>query len=70
MQGGLPDDQRNDDVLRHRSRSRARGLSGHPVEDPPIRPRDVRLMRLYEGTSEIQRLTIGRGLIKAARTSG
>jgi acyl-CoA dehydrogenase len=32
--------------------------------------RDVRLLRLYEGTSEIQRLIIGRGLIKAARTSG
>jgi acyl-CoA dehydrogenase len=29
--------------------------------------RDVRLMRLYEGTSEIQRLIIGRGLIRSAR---
>ena len=29
--------------------------------------RDVRLLRLYEGTSEIQRLIIGGGLIKAAR---
>jgi acyl-CoA dehydrogenase len=31
--------------------------------------RDVRLLRLYEGTSEIQRLIIGRGLVKAARKS-
>jgi len=31
--------------------------------------RDVRLLRLYEGTSEIQRLIIGRGLIKANRNS-
>ncbi|MGE2734513.1 acyl-CoA dehydrogenase family protein [Mycolicibacterium vaccae] len=29
--------------------------------------RDVRLLRLYEGTSEIQRLIIGGGLIKAAK---
>ena len=29
--------------------------------------RDVRLLRLYEGTSEIQRLIIGGGLIKAAQ---
>lgn len=29
--------------------------------------RDVRLLRLYEGTSEIQRLIIGSGLIKAAQ---
>ena len=29
--------------------------------------RDVRLLRLYEGTSEIQRLIIGGGLMKAAR---
>ncbi|MEV0945206.1 acyl-CoA dehydrogenase family protein [Rhodococcus sp. NPDC049939] len=28
--------------------------------------RDVRLLRLYEGTSEIQRLIVGRGLIKQA----
>jgi hypothetical protein len=27
--------------------------------------RDVRLLRLYEGTSEIQRLIIGGGLVKA-----
>jgi acyl-CoA dehydrogenase len=31
--------------------------------------RDVRLLRLYEGTSEIQRLIIGGGLVKAARRS-
>ena len=29
--------------------------------------RDVRLLRLYEGTSEIQRLIIGGGLVKAER---
>lgn len=29
--------------------------------------RDVRLLRLYEGTSEIQRLIIGGGLVRAAR---
>jgi acyl-CoA dehydrogenase len=29
--------------------------------------REVRLLRLYEGTSEIQRLIIGGGLVKAAR---
>ena len=28
--------------------------------------RDVRLLRLYEGTSEIQRLIIGGGLVKSA----
>ena len=27
--------------------------------------RDVRLLRLYEGTSEIQRLIVGGGLIRA-----
>ncbi|WP_264887089.1 acyl-CoA dehydrogenase family protein [Dietzia sp. NCCP-2495] len=34
--------------------------------------RDVRLLRLYEGTSEIQKLIIGGGLVRAqaARTSG
>lgn len=31
--------------------------------------REVRLLRLYEGTSEIQRLIIGGGLVKAARKS-
>ncbi|MBV8965240.1 MAG: acyl-CoA dehydrogenase family protein [Mycobacteriaceae bacterium] len=30
--------------------------------------RDVRLLRLYEGTSEIQRLIIGGGLVRAARS--
>ena len=32
--------------------------------------RDVRLLRLYEGTSEIQRLIIGAALLKAARAGG
>ncbi|MBY0442333.1 MAG: acyl-CoA/acyl-ACP dehydrogenase [Mycobacteriaceae bacterium] len=32
--------------------------------------RDVRLLRLYEGTSEIQRLIIGANLVKAARNPG
>lgn len=32
--------------------------------------RDVRLLRLFEGTSEIQRLIIGGGLVKAASRSG
>ena len=32
--------------------------------------RDVRLMRLYEGTSEIQRLIIGGGLVRQAQRSG
>jgi acyl-CoA dehydrogenase len=31
--------------------------------------RDVRLLRLYEGTSEIQRLIIGGGLVRAAQRS-
>jgi acyl-CoA dehydrogenase len=31
--------------------------------------RDVRLLRLYEGTSEIQRLIIGGALVKAARSA-
>ncbi len=30
--------------------------------------REVRLLRLYEGTSEIQRLIIGGGLVKQARS--
>jgi len=29
--------------------------------------RDVRLLRLYEGTSEIQRVILGSGLVKAER---
>ncbi|WP_430332537.1 acyl-CoA dehydrogenase family protein [Rhodococcus sp. ACT016] len=32
--------------------------------------RDVRLLRLYEGTSEIQRLIIGGGLVKEAQRAG
>ncbi len=43
------------------------GGSGYMREVPVERIyRDVRLLRLYEGTSEIQRLIIGGGLIKAA----
>jgi acyl-CoA dehydrogenase len=39
------------------------------MRDVPVERiyRDVRLLRLYEGTSEIQRLIIGGGLIRAAR---
>jgi acyl-CoA dehydrogenase len=47
------------------------GGSGY-MRDVPVERiyRDVRLLRLYEGTSEIQRLIIGGGLVKAAqRTS-
>ncbi|MCV7424810.1 acyl-CoA dehydrogenase family protein [Mycobacterium yunnanensis] len=42
------------------------------MRDVPVERiyRDVRLLRLYEGTSEIQRLIIGGGLVKAARTQG
>lgn len=47
------------------------GGNGYMREVPVERIyRDVRLMRLYEGTSEIQRLIIGGGLVRAAqRTS-
>lgn len=44
------------------------GGAGYMREVPVERIyRDVRLLRLYEGTSEIQRLIIGGGLVKAAR---
>ncbi|MGP4057474.1 acyl-CoA dehydrogenase family protein [Mycobacterium sp. 4D054] len=44
------------------------GGSGYMREVPVERIyRDVRLLRLYEGTSEIQRLIIGDGLVKGAR---
>ena len=44
------------------------GGSGYMREVPVERiHRDVRLLRLYEGTSEIQRLIIGGGLVKAAQ---
>jgi acyl-CoA dehydrogenase len=44
------------------------GGSGY-MRDVPVERiyRDVRLLRLYEGTSEIQRLIIGGGLIRQAR---
>jgi acyl-CoA dehydrogenase len=44
------------------------GGSGY-MRDVPVERiyRDVRLLRLYEGTSEIQRLIIGGGLVRAAR---
>lgn len=44
------------------------GGSGY-MRDVPVERiyRDVRLLRLYEGTSEIQRLIIGGGLFKAAQ---
>ncbi|WP_343603160.1 acyl-CoA dehydrogenase family protein [Mycobacterium sp.] len=44
------------------------GGSGYMREMPVERIyRDVRLLRLYEGTSEIQRLIIGSNLVKAAQ---
>jgi acyl-CoA dehydrogenase len=44
------------------------GGNGYMREVPVERIyRDVRLMRLYEGTSEIQRLIIGSALVRAAR---
>ncbi len=46
------------------------GGTGYMREVPVERIyRDVRLLRLYEGTSEIQRLIIGGGLVKQARRS-
>ncbi|MDG4664596.1 acyl-CoA dehydrogenase family protein [Mycobacterium sp. 236(2023)] len=47
------------------------GGSGY-MRDVPVERiyRDVRLLRLYEGTSEIQRLIIGGGLVKAAAKAG
>lgn len=46
------------------------GGSGYMREVPVERIyRDVRLLRLYEGTSEIQRLIIGGGLVKAAQSA-
>jgi acyl-CoA dehydrogenase len=42
------------------------GGTGYMREVPVERIyRDVRLLRLYEGTSEVQRLIIGGGLVKA-----
>jgi acyl-CoA dehydrogenase len=44
------------------------GGTGYMREVPVERIyRDVRLMRLYEGTSEIQRLIIGRALVRSAQ---
>lgn len=44
------------------------GGNGYMREVPVERIfRDVRLMRLYEGTSEIQRLIIGGGLVRSAK---
>jgi acyl-CoA dehydrogenase len=40
-----------------------RGVAGERIY------RDVRLLRLYEGTSEIQRLIIGGGLVRSAAQS-
>ena len=45
------------------------GGTGYMREVPVERIyRDVRLLRLYEGTSEIQRLIIGGGLVRQAQT--
>ena len=42
------------------------------MRDVPVERiyRDVRLLRLYEGTSEIQRLIIGGGIVRQARNAG
>ena len=46
------------------------GGTGYMREVPVERIyRDVRLLRLYEGTSEIQRLIIGRSLIRGAQAA-
>jgi acyl-CoA dehydrogenase len=46
------------------------GGAGYMKEIPVERIyRDVRLLRLYEGTSEIQRLIVGGGLVRAALAS-
>jgi len=39
------------------------------MRDVPVERiyRDVRLLRLYEGTSEIQRLIVGGGLVRRAQ---
>jgi acyl-CoA dehydrogenase len=44
------------------------GGSGY-MREVPVEPiyRDVRLLRLYEGTSEIQRLIIGSNLVRTAQ---
>lgn len=43
------------------------GGAGYMREIPVERIyRDARLLRLYEGTSEVQRLIIGSGLVRAA----
>jgi acyl-CoA dehydrogenase len=45
------------------------GGTGYMREVPVERIyRDVRLLRLYEGTSEIQRLIIGGGLVRAVQS--
>lgn len=47
------------------------GGSGYMREVPVERIyRDVRLLRLYEGTSEIQRLIVGGGLVRQAQRAG
>jgi len=54
--------------VKYVGRDWADGGSGYMREVPVERIyRDVRLMRLYEGTSEIQRLIIGGGLVRQAK---